>query len=67
MRDSTSPTNYHPNEYTQGFCYYSFAINLDSCISMCSKQNRRFKSKRFQHDYRNKSIKNINKTCVMQM
>ena len=54
MHDSTSPINLHPNEYTQGFCYYSFEVNLDSCISMCSKQNRRFKSKRFQHDYRNK-------------
>ena len=28
---------------------------------MYSKQNRRFKSKRFKHDYRNKWIENINK------
>ena len=28
---------------------------------MCSKQNRRFKSKRAQHDYKNKRIENINK------
>ena len=28
---------------------------------MCSKQNRRFKSKRVQHDYRNKWIKSIKK------
>ena len=28
---------------------------------MCSKQHERFKSKRFQYDYRNKWIKNINK------
>ena len=26
---------------------------------MCFKQNRRFKSKHFQHDYRNKWIENI--------
>ena len=24
-------TNLHPNEYTQGLCYYPFAINLDRC------------------------------------
>ena len=29
---------------------------------MCSTQNRRFKSKRVQHDYRNKWIKNIYQT-----
>ena len=34
--------------------------------SMCPKQNRRFKSKRVQHDYRNKSIKKLTKH-IMQM
>ena len=34
---------------------------------MCSKQNRRFKSKRFQHDYRKKWIENINKANIMQI
>ena len=29
---------------------------------MFSKQNRRFKSKRFQHDYRKEWTENINKT-----
>ena len=29
---------------------------------MCSKLNIRFKSKRVQHDHRNKCIKNINKS-----
>ena len=29
---------------------------------MCYKQNRRFRSKRVQHDYSNKLIKNFNKT-----
>ena len=28
---------------------------------MCSKQNRKFKSKHVQHDYRNKWMKNFNK------
>ena len=29
----TQPTliNLHPNDYSQGFCYYPFAINLDRC------------------------------------
>ena len=30
---TTQPTliNLHPNEYTQGLRYYSFAVNLDRC------------------------------------
>ena len=50
--------NLHPNEYCQKFHYYPFAIKLDRYVeginSMCSKQNRRFKSMHVQHDYRNK-------------
>ena len=34
---------------------------------MYSKQNRRFEYKRFQHDYKNKWIENINKAYIMQM
>ena len=34
---------------------------------MCFKSNRRFKSKRVYHDYRNKCIKNINKAYIMQI
>ena len=34
---------------------------------MCSKQNRRFKSKTVQHDYGNKWIKNITKAYVMRI
>ena len=34
---------------------------------MCSKQNRRFKFERVQHDYRNKLIENINKAYIMWM
>ena len=68
-----APINLHPNEYSQEFHYYPFAVKLDRCVGnrntlndlsnkvciklynkMCSKQNRRFKSNRVQHDYRNK-------------
>ena len=34
---------------------------------MCPKQNRRFKYKHVQHDYKNKWTENINKTCIMPM
>ena len=36
-------------------------------LSMCSKKNRRFNSKRVQHYYRNKWIENINKAYIMRM
>ena len=61
--------NLHPNEYTQGLHCYSFVVHLYRCVgsyntvidvsrkAMCSKQNRRFKCKYFQHDYMNKRIK----------
>ena len=72
---TTQPSliNLHPNEYTQGLRYGPFAINLDRWVRSCNtlnglsnkawvpKKNRRFKSKNFQHDYRNKWIENINK------
>ena len=31
---TTKPTliNLHPNQYTQGLCYYPFAVNLDRCV-----------------------------------
>ena len=64
----TQPTliSLHPSEYTQGLCYYPFAVNWDRCVgisntlidlsdmSMRSRQNGRFKSNGFQYDYRNK-------------
>ena len=33
----TQPTliNLHPNEYSQGFHYYPFAVKLDRCIGSC--------------------------------
>ena len=33
---------------------------------MYSKQNKKFKPKREQHDYKNKLIKNINKSYIMR-
>ena len=64
---TTQPTiiNVYPNEYTQGLHYYLFAINIDRCVrscnilndfsnKVCSQQNRRFKSRYVEHDYKNK-------------
>ena len=31
--------NLHPNEYTQGLHYCSFAINLDTCVGSCNTLN----------------------------
>ena len=59
----TQPTfiNLYPNEYSQEFRYYPFAVKLDRCVgssntagSKCSKQNIRFKSKHVLYYYRNK-------------
>ena len=38
---TTHPTfiNLHPNEYTQGLCYYAFAVNLDMCVGSCNTLN----------------------------
>ena len=57
-------TNLHPSEYTQRLRYYPFAVFLDRCDGSCNnlndlsqnygfQTNRRFKSKRVQHDYMN--------------
>ena len=40
---------------------------MNYLISMLSKQNRRFKPKYVQHDYRNKWIENISKASIMRM
>ena len=63
----TQPTliNLRRNEYSQKFHYYPFAVKLDRCVGssnilndlsnkVCVPNKRRFKSKRFQHDYRKK-------------
>ena len=33
------PIDLHPNEYTQGLCYYPFAVNLDRCVGICNTLN----------------------------
>ena len=57
----TQPTiiNLHPKEYNQEFHYYPFVVKLDRCVGICNTLNdlsfnRRFKSKRVKHYYRNK-------------
>ena len=34
----TQPTliNFHPNEYSQEFHYYPFAVKLDRCVGSCN-------------------------------
>ena len=31
--------NLHPNEYTQGLCYYPFSVNVDRLVGRCSTLN----------------------------
>ena len=31
--------NLHPNEYTQGLCYYPFVFNLDRCVGSFNTLN----------------------------
>ena len=31
-----SLTNLHPNEYSQEFHYYPFAVKLDRCVGSCN-------------------------------
>ena len=51
--------NLYPNEYSQEFYYYAFAVKLDrSAVE---------KSEHFQHDYRKKCIKSFNKRYINQM
>ena len=54
--------NLHPNEYSQEFHYYPFAVKLDRCVESCKW---RLKPKCVQHDYKNKWIENINKACII--
>ena len=37
----TQPTliNLHPNEYSQEFHYYQFAVKLDKCVESCNTCN----------------------------
>ena len=36
MRGSTTLINLHPNEYSQKFHYYPFAVKLDRCVRSCN-------------------------------
>ena len=62
----------HPYEYTHRLHYCPFPFNLYRCVgscntlndlsnSVCYKQNRRFKSKHFQHDYRSNESETLTK------
>ena len=31
--------NFHPNEYSQEFHYYPFAVKLDRCVGSCNALN----------------------------
>ena len=39
MYDSTYFINLHPNEYSQEFYYYSFAVKLVRCVRSCNAHN----------------------------
>ena len=63
----TEPTliNLHPNEYSQEFCYYPFAVKLDRCLASCNtlndSSNKVFVPNKavdlnLKNDYRNKII-----------
>ena len=71
-------TNLHPNEYSEKFHCYPFAVKLDRCAGSCSTVNdlsnkmcvpdkTRFKSKCVLHNCRYKWIENINKAYIMSM
>ena len=48
--------NVHPNEYSQEFHYYPFAVKLDGCVKSCNTLNDL-----------TKVIKNISKRYIMQI
>ena len=69
--------NLHPNEYSLEFHYYPFSAKFDRCLGssnttlndlsnkVCISNRTGFKSERFQHDYMNKWMENINKAYFM--
>ena len=78
-KSMNEPINLHPYKYSQDLHFSPFPVELDTWAGSCNtfndlsskiyvpKQNRRFKFKRVQHDYKNKRIKNINQAYIMQM
>ena len=69
----TTVTNLHPNECSQEYHCYLFAVKLDRCVGSCNTLNELSnkvyvpKPKRVYHDYRNKLFENINKAYIMRM
>ena len=62
--------NLHPNEYSQEFHYYPFAVKLDRCVGSCNTLNdlsNKVCIPNKTHDYRNKWIKNFNQAYTMWM
>ena len=71
--------NLHPDENTQWLRDYPFAINFDRYVGSCNTldvlsnrvcvptETENFNLLFFKYDNRNKRIKNINKTYIMQM
>ena len=70
--------NLHPNEYSQEFHYYPFVVKLERCIGSCNTlhdlssqvcvpNKTEDKSKRAQHDYRNKRIKTCEKDSMFRI
>ena len=39
MRFEPTLINLHPNEYSQEFHYYTFAVKLDRCVGSCNTLN----------------------------
>ena len=80
MYDSSYSYQFHPNEVSQEFHYYPFAVKLDRCLGSCNTLNNLSNkvcipnktedlnlSMLNQHVYRNKSIENINKVYIIRM
>ena len=42
----------HPNEYTQGLCYYLFAVNLNRCVKTLDTLNELSTKVITGYDYR---------------
>ena len=42
MRESIYFINWHPNEYSQEFHYYPFAVKLGRCVGSCNTLNDLF-------------------------
>ena len=63
--------NLHPHVCSQELSYYMFAVNIDrgagSCNTLDKLSSRVFVPYETEQLNRNKRIKNINKTFIMEM